>query len=104
MSDNVLRKVVFLDGITVSTTSPWFDCDFKYAPDQIRTIIGTMAAADSAIIEGTLDNPYVAVPTYVTIETTTGATSFIYNVLGPWGALRVRKTGAAGAMTVKGIV
>ena len=103
MGDIVLQRVTMLSTTAVST-GQWFSVDWRYSPNQTRTVAGTMNASDVMFLEGTLDDPGVAVVTFVTIESTTGATSFSYNLFGPWGGLRIRKTGTAGDMIVKGLI
>jgi len=103
MSDIVLRRVTLLDVASVSATGNWYKCDYRYAPDQVRTVLGTMNASDAIFLEGTTDDADVTVSTIVTLETTSAAT-FAFNLFGPWSAIRIRKTGTNGAAVVKGII
>jgi hypothetical protein len=77
------------------------ELDFRSDGTQNRRIVTTLtSAADSVLIEGTLDGT-----NWFTIATHTGATTpFIDNLTGPYFQIRATKTGTNGAATVVAII
>lgn len=88
-----------------------FDLDYRFAPDQIRSIAGSVTGSDalkvlvSPVPATDLKVTYGGVQTsigahtgfFVTVSSYTGVFSDILN--GPWARVKIEKTGTSGAAT-----
>ena len=102
-----LNTYTFLASVAVSSVSPWFPVDWRYAGIQQRSIMGTKGSSASDVINIELKTS-VAVTTDAVIVTATSfagsVTVFSAVIQGPFTDIRVRKEGASAAATVVGIV
>lgn len=87
---------------TVTAVRVGGNLDYRYDGTQNRRVVVTLAsAADSVLLEGSLD----LVNWFTVVAAFTGATTpFITALSGPYQGLRVTKTGTNGAATVQAIV
>lgn len=90
---------VILWNATDAGTGTSFNLDYRHDGTQNRRLRTTQNAGDTISIEATLDGT-----NWFSIASHTGGTAFTDSLSGPYVALRVVKTGAAGAALVTGII
>ena len=94
---------------SVSATGAWYPLDFRNdTGGTIRSFTGVLASGDTVFFEVTNEQPVVngvsvSVSVVVTVSSFT-TTPFSGAFVGPWTAVRFRKTGTTGPSVVNGIV
>lgn len=104
MTDIILSRHRFLNAVSAAATSTAFPCDWHFSGQQSRTFMISQNAADTIAIQGTPDFEVTAATIWTQVTAATGMTKSTATVEGPFGCLRVVKTGTNGAATVDGIV
>lgn len=111
MGINTVRKpYLLIDDAAGDETGRWIPLDYRFSPEEDRSIHGTVTAGDNVIIEATtvrakdrfaLANIIEAADITV-LQTYTEDFNDIIN--GQWTFVRARKTGSNGTSRVRGIL
>jgi hypothetical protein len=106
----MLNRQNLLAVASVSATGAWYPIDFRNDPGgTIRTFTGVLTAGDTVYFEVTNEPVFdstgtaASVSVIVTVSAFTG-TPFSGAFVGPFSAIRFRKTGTTGPAIVNGIV
>ena len=101
-----LRVVEFLTSASASSTSNWFNLDFRFAEGPSRIIWSTtQPVSGSVFIEAaaTVSSlTEVAPKTLVTVTAFT--TAFKYDFTTPWPYIRIRKDASGNGLNIIGVV
>lgn len=96
---SISLRIVTLLNASAAAPGSAHAIDYRYDGTQNRTVFVTMNASDTINIEASPD-----ATNWFTVATTTGATSAVLTIVGPYPYLRANKTGTAGSALVVGVI
>lgn len=105
-----IRKSYSMLNTAAADTGEWIHLDYRFEPDQTRTVMGDLTTGDTVVIEATQikakdKNALAAIIVAADITILESYTADFNDVLnGPWTFVRARKEGTAGNAKVNGIL